>query len=388
MKLNVKTLDGKNFSIDIEESKTFAEVKDAIAEARPDLPADTQKLIHAGKILKDDQTLAEVNIGATEFIVCMSKPKKPARASPAPAPAPAAAPAPAPAAAPVTPAPAQPATPAAPERPAGEAAATNTSTPAQSNYENPETVQQLVDMGFPEDQVKAALRAAMGNGDVAVEFLMNGIPEGLPTNPAAAGASSGGAAASTGTGHPLDALRRHPQLNALKRLVQSNPGALQQVLQQIGAQSPELLATIHANQEEFVRMMNEPVDESAPAATAAAAPAGAGATGAAAGGMGGMGGMGGGMNPAIMARMMQLASLPEAQRAQVAQSLGIPADQLNQFVNLMRMMPPEQLQQIMAAGMGGGGGMGGGLPPGATTIRLTQDEADAVNRLCDMGSRP
>lgn len=32
-------------------------------------------------------------------------------------------------------------------------------------------------MGFPEDQAVAALRAAMGNPDVAVEFLMTGIPD-------------------------------------------------------------------------------------------------------------------------------------------------------------------------------------------------------------------
>lgn len=42
---------------------------------------------------------------------------------------------------------------------------------------NPEHVSQLTDMGFPEDQAVAALRAAMGNPDVAVEFLMTGIPD-------------------------------------------------------------------------------------------------------------------------------------------------------------------------------------------------------------------
>mmetsp|Transcript_27686 Transcript_27686/g.36001 ORF Transcript_27686/g.36001 Transcript_27686/m.36001 type:complete len:510 (+) Transcript_27686:232-1761(+) len=386
MKLNVKTLDGKNFSVDVEDSKTFAEVKTAIEQARGDLPADNQKLIHSGKILKDDQTIQEVNIKETDFIVCMVKPKKATRtASPAPAPAAAAAPAPAPAAAgaaaPSTPAPAAaPATPAAPERPAGAAAASATPTP--SAFENPETVQNLVDMGFPDDQVRAALRAAMGNGDVAVEFLMNGIPDNLQaaasgaTPAAAAAAAAGAGGSSTGTGHPLDALRNHPQLNALKRLVQSNPGALQQVLQQIGAQSPDLLATIHQHQEEFVKMMNEPIDESAP--TPAAGAGGAG-------GLPGLGGAGGGMNPAIMAQVMRLASLPEAQRAQVARQLGMTPEMMNNFSNLVRSLPPEQLQQILAGVGSQMGGGAGGAPPGAQVVRLTQEELASVNRLTEMG---
>lgn len=42
---------------------------------------------------------------------------------------------------------------------------------------NEDHIRQLTDMGFPEDQARAALRAAMGNPDVAVEFLMTGIPD-------------------------------------------------------------------------------------------------------------------------------------------------------------------------------------------------------------------
>lgn len=88
-----------------------------------------------------------------------SQPPQPKAAAAAPAAAPAPAPSPAP-----TPAPAAQAAPAA----APAAAAPNA-----------DHVRQLTEMGFPEDQATAALRAAMGNPDVAVEFLMTGIPDNV-----------------------------------------------------------------------------------------------------------------------------------------------------------------------------------------------------------------
>lgn len=77
----------------------------------------------------------------------------------------------------------------------------------------------------------------------------------------------------------LDDFRRHPQFNDLKRLVQRDPAMLSNVLQMIGQQSPTLLARIHENQGEFIALMNEPVDESAPPAAAAAPAGGMGALG-------------------------------------------------------------------------------------------------------------
>lgn len=47
---------------------------------------------------------------------------------------------------------------------------------------NADHIRQLTEMGFPEDQATAALRAAQGNPDVAVEFLMTGIPDNVQVN--------------------------------------------------------------------------------------------------------------------------------------------------------------------------------------------------------------
>jgi hypothetical protein len=46
-------------------------VKAAIAAQKPELPATRQKLIHSGKVLKDDQVLSETGISENEFLVCM-----------------------------------------------------------------------------------------------------------------------------------------------------------------------------------------------------------------------------------------------------------------------------------------------------------------------------
>lgn len=149
------------------------------------------------------------------------------------------------------------------------AASTPAAAPAASDVSSPdefpaEVVNNLKALGFPDEAVKACLRASNGNPDVAVEFLMNGIPPGIGgggSAPAAAAApaaaSSGGA--SGGNSEPLAALRSHPQFDALRRLVQTNPSMLQQVLAQIGQQQPELLQAINANQAAFLEMMNEPV---------------------------------------------------------------------------------------------------------------------------------
>jgi UV excision repair protein RAD23 len=296
--------------------------------------------------------------------------------------------------------------------------------------------------------VQAALSAAFNNPDRAVEYLMTGIPPGIsdaePTHATAssvpdqtvptiaevaadasadvsatvvAAAADGSgtsddAAATTAavtaataatTAGPLEQFRSHPQFNELRQLVQSNPAALPAVLQQIGQQDAALLQVIHQNQEEFVKvshyeslngeivcllinllstycviaylpqMMNEPLSADTMSATAAAAPAG----------MGGMPGMPG---PAQMQQLMaMLSQMPPEQQAQMATQLGLDPQQLQAVTQAMRQMSPEQVQQMMAQeGHEGHEGMEGqGPPPGS--IQVTQEEADAIDRLASMG---
>jgi UV excision repair protein RAD23 len=420
MQLTVKTLKGDKFTINAEESSTIAAVKTIIEQEKSELPAATMKLIHSGKVLKDSQTIAECQLKPNAFLVVMvSKAKKKVEKKPAAVETPAPAPAPktpAPATAESTPAPAaavatpaatsssEPPAPAAAtsavtETPAGAAPTSSTpSAPAPpSNDVSAESVASLTAMGFPEAEVRACLRAAGGNADVAVEFLMNGIPDyaqqtaGAAATPApSSGGTSSGAGAAP-SGEPLAQLRNHPQINQLRTLVQSNPSTLQAVLTQIGQQQPELLQEINGNQELFLQIMNEPVSEDAPAP----APADSfGSGGSGAGGADGapagipemMAGLG---NPAQMAQMMS--SMTPEQLQQMAQMMGLTPEQLQQTMQAISRMPPEELQNYMNMAMQGeDGGMGmmggaGGASNGQTVLRLSEEEMAAVDRLASMG---
>jgi len=374
MKVTVKTLKGEKFPIEVEGSATVEQVKAIIASTKTELVAANMRLIYSGKVLKDGDSMEACGVAENGFLVVMiTKPKKVAAAA-----APVAAEAPkTPSAAASSAAAANTTTPAPPS-----AAASAPAAPTRPEVEYPaEVITNLVALGFPEAEVKHCLRAAQGNPDVAVEFLTNGIPPSVSeastvgTPSAAAGSSGSGAG-----GAPLQALRNHPQFNELRRVVQSNPAMLQQVLTQIGQQQPELLREINANQAAFLALMNEPIVEGS--GTGGAAPGGAPPDMAMMAGMGGAGGA----DPAQMAQMMQ--NMDPGQLQMMAQMMGLTPDQVQAVGRMIGQLPPEQLQEYMQQAMGGGGG-----PPGAgeqgqggqQVLRLTEDEMAAVDRLTEMG---
>lgn len=275
----------------------------------------------------------------------------------------------------------------------------NVSTSSQASDEFPsEVISNLTGMGFPEAEVRACLRASQGNPDIAVEFLMNGTPEQTATQ-ASTGATS--TESSTNSSASLASLRNHPQFNALRRLVQSNPSTLQSVLTQIGQQQPELLQEINNNQAAFLQMMNEPVEDDASSASVPASSAGTSGTSTSATTEGSSGtnntgsasglptGMMEGMsNPAQMAQMLQ--NMTPAQLQSMATMMGLTPDQLTTTAQMISQMPSEQFQEYLNMAMQGGGlqnlmGEGAGGGTGPQVLRLNEEEMAAVNRLTDMG---
>ncbi|KXZ50210.1 hypothetical protein GPECTOR_17g847 [Gonium pectorale] len=307
MKLTFRTIAGKNFNVEAEDSLTISALKDKVHESQPDCIREAMKLVYKGKVLDDATTVGDNQITEQGFIVVFVQPKKAEAPKPAAPPAPAAEPAasPAPAAqapaAAAAPSPAAPAAaaPAAAPVAAGAAPAGDAYTSAASGLlagSALETaVNNICEMGFPREEVMRAMRAAFNNPDRAVEYLMTGIPANAgplpppaaPRAPAAGGAppaaqaapAPGAAPEATGpTAQPfnmfggappaaggaeglppaLAALRENPAFGMLRAAVAQDPRSLVPLLAQLGRTNPELVQIINQHQQEFLRMLTEP----------------------------------------------------------------------------------------------------------------------------------
>lgn len=76
MKLTFKTITGKSFNVEAEESLTIGELKDKVAEVQPDCPREAMKLVYKGKVLEDATTVAANQVTEATFIVVFVQPKK------------------------------------------------------------------------------------------------------------------------------------------------------------------------------------------------------------------------------------------------------------------------------------------------------------------------
>ncbi|CAL0332122.1 unnamed protein product [Lupinus luteus] len=301
MKLTVKTLKGTHFEIRVHPNDTIMAVKKNIedVQGKDNYPCGQQLLIHNGKVLKDETTLAHNNVSEDAFLVVMLSKSKTLGSAGTSSTQPASNPPTTVSTSNSTP---QPQTEASNNHaPATDAATTNLSTDtygqaasnlvAGGNLE--QTIQEIMDMGggnWDRDTVSRALRAAYNNPERAVDYLYSGIPEAaevaVPAShfPSSQTTETGGVTAGAVSGVPnssplnmfpqeaisgggagigsLDFLRNNPQFQALRSMVQSNPQILQPVLQELGKQNPSLLRLIQEHHAEFLQLINEPAEGS------------------------------------------------------------------------------------------------------------------------------
>lgn len=391
MKITIKTLQQKQFQIDAEGSETVADLKEKIQTSHGH-PTINQKIIFSGKVLPDSKTIESCEIKEKDFLVLMvSKPK-------APPAAPAATASPTPPSASVEPVeptqptqenPGQPQVPqpAQPSVPTPAPAADSSPAPAASQPERAfgdtssfvagdqlqASINNMVEMGFPRDQVMQALRASYNNPDRAVEYLMTGIPEHLLAQQAAAPPS----ASSTAPTQPQNAAATlgPTQAQALA------PAPAPAPVQQPAPQAPQNLFQLAQQAQQAGR------------GGGGANPLGAlgGGIGRGSGASGAGAGAAGAGSPAALETLRNNPQLAQI-RQLVTQNPGLLQPLIQQIAATNPGMGqalaqnPELLYQILGDG-GEGGELGEGEGEGEAppVITLSAEDSEAVQRLEALG---
>lgn len=323
--------------MECEPSDSIASIKEKLAAMDSAAPADKSKLIFQGRVLTDAILLSSLCIKEHDFMVLM-KPKPAVVAAAVAAAAATHVPPPVDAPAPAAPLPAP--------APPGPAPATGDA--VNSITLDDSVIDSLCDMGFPRAQVLAALAAAFGNAERAVQYLFE--PSTMPNSslalpaqvtpaplaatppalappapaatPAAPPASSGpftaeSILAALGGGappqmSPLEQMMSEPQLLQLITLARQNPSSLGPLLQELSTAAPHLVQMVSNNQQSFQQLLT----------------------------------------------MESLPTPPATGQGRAASTPGIAASEAG----------------------GGGGGVGG-----TVHIQLTREEADAIGRLQQLG---
>ncbi|KAF2397116.1 UV excision repair protein Rad23 [Trichodelitschia bisporula] len=343
MKLTFKDLKQQKFALEADPSETIAQVKVKISEEKGWEPAQ-QKLIYSGKILADDNTVGSYNIEEKGFIVCMITKAKAASAGPSGR------------GTPSTPAAAvaQPPTPAAPVAPTAPISVSNVpatptpSAPASSEAprfndpsmlavgsERAAAIANMESMGFARADIDVAMRAAFFNPDRAVEYLLTGIPEELQQQqqeraaaaPAAAAPSGGG-----GTPAPAAAADAEP-VNLFEAAAQAGQGGGRSGGR--GATSAASAAATSAGTLDFLRN-----------------------------------------NPQFQ-QLRQIVQQQPQMLEPILQQVGAGNPQLAQMI----ASRPEEFLQLLAEDHDDDVT----LPPGAQAISVTDEEREAIERLCRLG---
>jgi len=359
MKLTFKDLKQQKFTIDAEPSETIGQLKEKIT-AEKGWEASTQKLIYSGKILQDDNTIESYKIEEKGFIVCMTSKPKAAPSKPAEPSTPAK---------PVS----TPAVPAAPAQSAGSVAqqvpatpspapASTASNTSAASYNDPNSlalgdhrtaaIANMEGMGFPRDQIDRAMRAAFFNPDRAVEYLLTGIPEFAQQEERPAAASPRAA-----------------------------PPQQQQQQQRASYESTEAPAT---SGDEPVNLFEQAAAQAGGGRGGSGARGGAGGLGAA---LGGQGGAPQGDTSSLdflrnNPQFQQLRQVVQQQPAMLEPILQQVAAGNPQLGNLI-LQNQDAFMALLAEDVGDDDVQ---LPPGAVhEISVTEEERDAIERLCRLG---
>jgi hypothetical protein len=227
--LKIKHTKGATQTASLPAAPTVAHLKTTI-EVLFNIPQTDQKLIHKGRILgetPDDLLTSKYNIKSGDMIMLIEKPK-PALNPPS-----------------------------KPENlPQNQQQISNPiptlNQPTSHQFiPNEETVSSLVAMGYPRTEIIPCLRAARNNADLAVEFLLSGIPDGAEDGDwddedSQEDANSDDEQGQTAAGL-IGNLINSPQFLALREQARDDPSVIQTWLDGLQGTNPGIYAFLSEN---------------------------------------------------------------------------------------------------------------------------------------------
>ncbi|KAH8311786.1 hypothetical protein KR044_008040 [Drosophila immigrans] len=244
MKLSIRTLDQRTICVDLsDDTQNVLQLKQRLVQL-PEVkqPVEQLQLVYAGRIMQDEQPLKQYNIMEDKFIVLMSK-----RIDQVKAPTEG--------------------TNEGEERVKDDVKESKAEPPLLLPVVSPPTltpneqrVRDLMEMGYEEPQVRAALQASFNHPERAIEYLISGIPSSQAA--AAAGSTPSPAAASAPGSTPdltaerLQHLASDPRFAHVRDMIRQHPQLLEMVLAHLSESDPRTFEAIRSHQDEFIAMLN------------------------------------------------------------------------------------------------------------------------------------
>ena len=243
MKLIIKNLKQVTYEVEVPSAEsTILDLKNAIETAH-NFEATQLKLLHNGVVLEDAKKLEDYKINEGSTIIMMNTKVKVTNNQPQQ----------------------QSSTQAEESKPKEEKSEEKKpeqkqEKPAENKYAS--QIASLVDMGFEKSQAEAAIKAAHGQIDRAVDYLYNGIPEGTDENEQfleqLEQGEEGGEQGEEGDEED-DPLKQTASI--AKILCQNNPAKLTNLMQNIQQTNPDLFSMINEREEEFKNLLEQPVNQ-------------------------------------------------------------------------------------------------------------------------------
>ena len=250
MKIILKNLKQVAYKIEIPSEKlSILDLKKEIEKIHG-FDASQLKLLHNGIVLDDSKNLEDYKIQENSIIIMMNSKVKPKNA--------------------------QPSTNVESSKPqtlpeeqkkdqknTEEKKTSNKMEQKQPTEKYSQQINSLVDMGFEKSQAEAAINAALGQIDLAIEYLYNGIPEGGNNNEndfdIDLEEEQGEVEGEEGDDNNEDPVKN--VASVAKVVCKNNPGALSELLQSIQQTDPDLMNLINQREEEFKTFLEQPIND-------------------------------------------------------------------------------------------------------------------------------